>query len=272
MSRDSTLSTAASVCAALVTSKVSGVTRRSGWAKGWRVPAYTRVAPLLKASSTSACPRPRLAPVTRTALPSIAIAFALMTASLSCESLSLVEGLASTRRRSREGDLDRPHGVGCERGQAPRANVVWTRCPGRISTRSYARTAPAASPPPHSRRTGWSSAPVVLVDRPHLAGAADPLGAARPMERAGPAGAVQMARLRRRNDEGRRCGEDDERWRRDGSIHAAGVPTGGRPGGAGRARAGDADVRGAAPQPARGGAAGGRPAPAFHGERDVGAC
>ncbi|MGZ3506574.1 MAG: hypothetical protein ACXWNK_15550 [Vulcanimicrobiaceae bacterium] len=38
---------------------------------GWRVPAYTRVAPLRKASSTSACPMPRLAPVTRTALSAI---------------------------------------------------------------------------------------------------------------------------------------------------------------------------------------------------------
>ena len=29
-------------------------TRPSGWARGWRVPAYTRFAPLLRASSTSA--------------------------------------------------------------------------------------------------------------------------------------------------------------------------------------------------------------------------
>jgi hypothetical protein len=45
----------------------------SKWAKGWRVPAYTRFAPLLKASSTSACPMPRLAPVTKTALSAIVI-------------------------------------------------------------------------------------------------------------------------------------------------------------------------------------------------------
>src|SRR5882672_4171077 len=54
-------------------SSVSGVTRPSGWAKGFRVPAYTLLAPLLKASSTSALPMPRLAPVTRTALPAIII-------------------------------------------------------------------------------------------------------------------------------------------------------------------------------------------------------
>src|SRR2546425_2882332 len=78
ISRDSTLSAAASVCAALVTSRVRGVTRPSAWAKGWRVPAYTRFAPLLKASSTSACPIPRLAPVTRTTRPSIVIAFVLI--------------------------------------------------------------------------------------------------------------------------------------------------------------------------------------------------
>src|SRR6266436_4140976 len=78
ISRDSTLSTAPSVCAALVTSRVRGVTRPSAWAKGWRVPAYTRFAPLLKASSTSACPIPRLAPVTRTTRPSIVIAFVLI--------------------------------------------------------------------------------------------------------------------------------------------------------------------------------------------------
>src|SRR6202022_5158585 len=35
---------------------VRGVTRASGWATGRRMPAYTRFAPLLKASSTSARP------------------------------------------------------------------------------------------------------------------------------------------------------------------------------------------------------------------------
>src|SRR6516164_5450245 len=49
-------------------SSVSGVTRPSEWVKGCRVPAYTRFAPLLRASSTSDLPMPRLAPVTRTAL------------------------------------------------------------------------------------------------------------------------------------------------------------------------------------------------------------
>jgi hypothetical protein len=44
------------------------VTRSSGKEKGWRVPAYTRFTPLLKASSTNAFPMPRLAPVTKTVL------------------------------------------------------------------------------------------------------------------------------------------------------------------------------------------------------------
>src|SRR5262249_11301027 len=57
--------------AASVTSRGSGVTRPSGWAKGWRVPAYTRVAPLRSASSTSARPMPRLPPVIRTVLSAI---------------------------------------------------------------------------------------------------------------------------------------------------------------------------------------------------------
>ena len=61
------------ICEALVTSNVRGVTRLSKWVKGWRVPAYTRFAPLLNASSTSAFPIPRLAPVTRTALFAIVI-------------------------------------------------------------------------------------------------------------------------------------------------------------------------------------------------------
>src|SRR5580700_8529176 len=74
-SRDSTLSTAPLMCAALVTSRVRGVTRPSECAKGWRVPAYTRFAPLLKASSTSARPMPRLAPVIKTVLLSMFITF-----------------------------------------------------------------------------------------------------------------------------------------------------------------------------------------------------
>src|SRR5215472_5859041 len=70
-SRDSTWPAARCTCAGLVTSRVSGVTRASGWARGWRVPAYTRVAPLRRASSTSARPMPRLPPVTRTVLSAI---------------------------------------------------------------------------------------------------------------------------------------------------------------------------------------------------------
>src|ERR1700694_4053621 len=73
ISRDSTFLRAPSICAAFVTSRVRGVTRPSVWAKGWRVPAYTRFAPLLKASSTNARPIPRLAPVTKTALSAIFI-------------------------------------------------------------------------------------------------------------------------------------------------------------------------------------------------------
>src|SRR5262249_4193396 len=72
----STRSAAAWICGALVTSRAIGATRASGWAEGRRVPAYTRFAPLLRASATSACPMPRLAPVTRTVLPAIAIAVA----------------------------------------------------------------------------------------------------------------------------------------------------------------------------------------------------
>src|SRR5882762_11653803 len=63
------------MCAALVTSSVRGVTRGSTWDKGLRVPAYTRFAPLLKASSTSACPIPRLAPVIKTDLSAMFITF-----------------------------------------------------------------------------------------------------------------------------------------------------------------------------------------------------
>src|SRR4051812_48059110 len=42
---------------------------------GRRTPAYTRSAPLRNASSTSACPMPRLPPVTRTDLPVIVVPF-----------------------------------------------------------------------------------------------------------------------------------------------------------------------------------------------------
>src|ERR1035438_10506470 len=73
MSRDSTSPAAALICASLVTSRTSGVTRASGCARASRVPAYTRRAPLFRASLTSACPMPRLAPVTRTVLPVIVI-------------------------------------------------------------------------------------------------------------------------------------------------------------------------------------------------------
>jgi hypothetical protein len=54
---------------------VRRVTRPSETARGRRVPAYTRLAPRLRASSTSACPIPRLAPVTKTARSAIVIGF-----------------------------------------------------------------------------------------------------------------------------------------------------------------------------------------------------
>ena len=47
----------------------SGVTRSSVTAIGCRAAAYTRAAPRRRASSASARPRPRLAPVTSTVLP-----------------------------------------------------------------------------------------------------------------------------------------------------------------------------------------------------------
>src|SRR5918995_2060052 len=110
-SSDSTFATASWICAALVTSRVSGVTRPSACASGWRVPAYTRLAPLLKASSTSACPIPRLAPVARTALSAM-----IMPAPFGSRWLGSFE--PSTGRRRREGDLDSPRKL--DQGCAPR--------------------------------------------------------------------------------------------------------------------------------------------------------
>src|SRR5215831_3247811 len=78
-SRVPTSSTARWICEKLVTSSVRGVTRPSECAKGWRVPAYTRFAPLLKASTTSALPMPRLAPVIKIVLFPIFMAFSFET-------------------------------------------------------------------------------------------------------------------------------------------------------------------------------------------------
>src|SRR5690349_8957412 len=103
MSRDSKLSAAARICAALVTSKVRGVTRASGWARGWRVPAYTRAAPRLRASVTSACPMPRFAPVISIVLPSIFMSVAPVVRGprrLSGGSLIQTSRLPATRRDS----------------------------------------------------------------------------------------------------------------------------------------------------------------------------
>src|SRR5260370_13804827 len=70
-----TFSVQARIGPGLVTSKVRGVTRPSEWVKGWRVPAYTRFAPLFKASSTNARPMPRFAPVIKIVLFSMFITF-----------------------------------------------------------------------------------------------------------------------------------------------------------------------------------------------------
>src|SRR5215210_5784655 len=84
-------------------------------------------------------------------------------------------------------------------------------------------------------------------------------------------GLSKSRRVRRRSGEGRiGGGEDHERRRCDVSVHAARVRRGARFRRAGRARAGAADDVGAARQPARGRAVGGRPAAAYRGERDIG--
>src|SRR5260370_37550905 len=66
------------IWAAFVISRVKGVTRLSECSIGTRAPAYTRFAPLLKASSTSAFPRPRLVPVIKIVLPVMFIRFLLL--------------------------------------------------------------------------------------------------------------------------------------------------------------------------------------------------
>src|SRR5260221_1212721 len=77
MSRVSISVAARRICEALVTSKVTGVTRLSGCRIALRAPAYTRFAPRLSASSTRARPMPRLEPVIKTVLFAIAILFLL---------------------------------------------------------------------------------------------------------------------------------------------------------------------------------------------------
>src|SRR5260370_24511856 len=74
-SRLSTCPTARWICAALVTSRVKGVTRLSECCSGPRVPAYTLRTPRLSASSTIAPPMPRLAPVIKIVLVSMFITF-----------------------------------------------------------------------------------------------------------------------------------------------------------------------------------------------------
>src|SRR5215475_127919 len=95
-SRDPTPAAAARICAASVTSSISGVTRASACANGSRVPTYTSSALLFRASSTSARPMPRLPPVTRTVLSAM---LAMMTISFSCGGAGLTHryGLGSAR-------------------------------------------------------------------------------------------------------------------------------------------------------------------------------
>src|SRR5713101_1881224 len=64
----STSLTASWICEALVTSRVKGVTRLSECCSTPRVPAYTFLAPRRSASSRSARPIPRFAPVTKIVL------------------------------------------------------------------------------------------------------------------------------------------------------------------------------------------------------------
>src|SRR5262252_3883203 len=69
-----------------------GVTRPSECAKGRRVAAYTRFAPLLNASSTSARPMPRFAPVIKTVLFSMFIPSSLLLVVLSTSYYALPAG------------------------------------------------------------------------------------------------------------------------------------------------------------------------------------
>src|SRR6516225_10537718 len=112
-SRESTRSAAAWICAALVTSRAIGVTRAAGWARDRRVPAYTRFAPLLRASATRACPMPRLAPVTRIVLPAIVIAVAPVWWWVPAARLAAI-------------DTDQPHST-----KSPRDRLWFAAGPGR---------------------------------------------------------------------------------------------------------------------------------------------
>src|SRR5882724_935049 len=110
MSSDSTWLAAAWICAALVTSSLSGVTRSSGWASGWRAQAYTRLAPLARASAASACPMPRLAPVTRTTLSSTVMPVAPVVSVATASQIGsgrqpLFEGLRSRCQRPGGGEI-----------------------------------------------------------------------------------------------------------------------------------------------------------------------
>src|SRR6516162_7053793 len=67
-SSDSISCAARAICAALVTSSVTGVTLGSAISRPPRTPPYTRLAPRLRASLISARPIPRLAPVIKTDL------------------------------------------------------------------------------------------------------------------------------------------------------------------------------------------------------------
>ncbi len=100
-------------------------------ANGRRVPAYTRAAPLLNVSSTSACPRPRLAPVTMYRICPRSSSRSFLGPPGYLRRCCQLRGLASERRRSREDDLDRFDAVWlCARSSACTRTVVWPRSPG----------------------------------------------------------------------------------------------------------------------------------------------
>jgi hypothetical protein len=135
----------------ILTSRVRGVTRPSGWARGRRVPAYTRVAPLLKASSTSACPMPRLAPVTRTVIFAMFMGEFSGTRATRRDVDRLVEVLSSIRRSRRSVPV-----VAATRRQR---SATYPREPGRSWRRSSAQPRARSQQASVASRPGcpWSS-------------------------------------------------------------------------------------------------------------------
>src|SRR5256885_3244733 len=103
MSSASTTALACRISARLVTSSVSGVTRLSRKVTGLRIAAYTRSAPRLSASSTSARPMPGFAPVINTALFSTCITFSSGVTTSTAAAAPRIRGL-------RHGDVERRRG------------------------------------------------------------------------------------------------------------------------------------------------------------------